>query len=243
MSLVAGISMLAIATVVPVMAQTSDTANVNVDVQDFFTIDLATDADGVGADGGSPCAGSAANAEDLTPAISGIVSITCSAEVDLLVDSNSNGGFQVTNYFDDNAGARLGVLVISGGTETVAADVIADSGTVIPDSQAANQDITSSTATGVNITVVEANTTAAMYGADEVTQWGAQAGGATLASNDTLYGEPIGNSIAAAGRVISDTDTLQTSQMSVNVQVVVGAADDQRTGVYSGVLIFSGSVL
>jgi hypothetical protein len=242
-ALSAGVAMLAMATVVPVMAQTSgsDDSDINVDVNDYLAFSIANVAADctAAADGNCPF-GSGAAAAGLASAGSNAFEISGDGTGDvtavfteLETTTNSTDGYNVTAHADD-AGTRTNALLRSGGTGGNLPDEIVDSLGTIETAQAANDALVTASATGLALRVIDTTTSAILREADEDTQWGEDdTTGALWAAL------PLGDGNA---EILYDTTTYSDAATTALVNWFVGAPSSQQTGTYSGTVTFTASV-
>ncbi|MGE3340401.1 MAG: hypothetical protein AB7J46_00435 [Candidatus Altimarinota bacterium] len=239
-ALSAGTALLAMATVVPVMAQTSGSqdSDVNVDVNDYLTFAIANPAAADEPNGDQPF-GAGAEITDLTSSGSNAFAITGSfgspVFTELATTTNSTDGYNVTAYAS-SADSRTAALCLNGTVDCSAdpADQIPDSLTVLAALQAANESLTTASDTGLALRVTDANTSAIIREADEDTQWGDGDAGTAL-----WAALPIGVGAAA---VAYDTDTYSSTTTTAYINWFVGVASSQQTGTYSGTVTFTASV-
>lgn len=240
----AGVAMLAMATVVPVLAQTSGSqdSDVNVDVNDYLTFAIANTASGDEPSGDQPF-GAGAQITDLTStgnnAFQKSGSLGSPVYTQLATTTNSTDGYNVTAYAS-NAGGRTDALLRSGGTGGNAADQIADSLTALAAAQAANDDLDTAADTGLAFRVIDASTSAIVREADEDTQWGATDDDLEVGADQALWASlPLGSGAAA---VAYDTTTYSDTTTTAYVNWFVGVDSSQQTGTYSGTVTFTAAV-
>lgn len=242
-ALSAGVAMLAMATVVPVMAQTegSDDSEINVDVNDYLAFSIANVAADctAAADGNCPF-GAGAAAASLASAGANAFEISGDATGDiqavfteLETTTNSTDGYNVTAYAT-NGDARTNALLRSGGTPGNAADEIVDSLGTIETAQAANDALVTASATGLALRVIDATTSSILREADEDTQWGDGDDGTAL-----WAALPLGEGNA---EILYDTTTYSDDATTALINWFVGAPSSQQTGSYSGTVTFTASV-
>jgi len=177
LSALAGVAMIAVATIVPVMAQSSGTStpDVVVDVNDFLTFSIGNESGNcVNTPGGECPFGLAGGAVDLT-STGDNASAFATSKTTLTTLTNSTDGYNVTAFAIDT-GSRTAPFLRGGGTGGTAIDQITDTVTLITAAQAENLD-TLSTAeqdvdTGLAVRLVDLNTAADCRAAQEDTQWG-----------------------------------------------------------------------
>lgn len=234
----AGTALLAMATIVPVMAQTtgSQDSDVNVDVNDYLTFSIANPAAADEPNGDQPF-GAGAEITDLTSTGSNAFAVSGSfgspVFTELETTTNSVDGYNVTAYAS-NAGGRTNTLLRSGGTGGTAADEIADSLTALAATQGANEALTTSTDTGLAFRLTDASTSSIIREADEDTQWGdGDAGTALWASL------PLGS---GAAQIAYDTTTYSSGATTAYINWFVGVDSAQQTGTYNGTVTFTASV-
>jgi len=240
----AGVAMLAMATVVPVLAQTSGTqdSDVNVDVNDYLTFAIANPAAGDEPNGDQPF-GAGSEITDLTStglnAFQKSGSLGSPVYTQLATTTNSTDGYNVTAYASD-AGSRTDILLRTGGTGGNAADQIADSVAALAAAQAANDTLDTAVDTGLAFRVIDASTSAILREADEDTQWGATDDDLEDGADQALWASlPLGDANAA---VAFDTDTYSATTTTAYINWFVGVASTQQTGTYSGTVTFTAAV-
>lgn len=240
-ALSAGVALFALATVVPVLAQTtgSQSSDVNVDVNDYLTFAIANPAaDCTAAAGGNCPFGSGAAATDLTSTGSN-ASAFAAAMTQLAATTNSADGYNVTAYAS-NAGSRTTTLLRSGGTGGTAADQITDSVGALETAQGANQALTTTTDTGLAFRLTDANTSSILRETEEDDQWGTSDNNAGVGAAQALWASPPLGSGAA--ETMYATGTFSSSTTTAYINWFVGVASTQQTGTYSGQVTFTASV-
>lgn len=240
-ALAAGITLVAMATVVPAWAQTSDTATTNVEVDSFleFAIQNPGNADTT-PDTGDECDdaaygdcpfGSGASQTVLANQ-SGYASAFSAEDTILRLRTNNTAGAQVTAY-GDNGGVNGSNCLVAG------TDVITDSIADLTASQAANDSSNPvvDTETGLAFRLLDTGTATALRGTDEDTQWGT---GDTNGTNALWAASPI---LVGNARVIYDTDAEQTSDVLAVITYFAGVANTQPAGNYTCTANYTASTL
>jgi len=243
-ALSAGMAMLAMATIVPVMAQAteSDTSDVNVDVNDFLTFAIGNIAGNCAVAAGGDCPfGSGAGANQLTSLGSYDFSFA-DATTQLVATTNSADGYNVLAFADDTD-TRTDALLRSGGDAGTAADLIEDTVQVLQPTQGDNAPLAKTgpgdfTDTGLAFRVTNASTSAILREADEDSQWGT-----TDDDEETLTAQALWASLPlGAGVIAYDTDTYSSGSTTAFINWFVGIASTQQTGTYNGTVTFTAAV-
>lgn len=256
LALSSGAALVLMATVVPVMAQTttdSESPTVDVAVDNFILFDIANTSGDCSTTAGGDCPFGTGGLTSLTPTAAGNDTATY-ASSDLETTTNSNDGYRITAYAADT-GSRTNTMLISGGTGGTAVDEIADSVAAVdntnPQQAQSALDTTASgavdgsdTDTGVAFRVLETGTDNwnAEEGAscattpadcDEDEQWGPDTA--------KLYASfPLGSGNA---ELIFDDTAYSSTARSVLVEWFIGVDSTQQVGTYTGTATFTAEVL
>jgi len=239
----AGVAMLAMATIVPVMAQTSDAASpdVNVKVNDYLTFAIGNPAADCTLAAGGDCPFGGTGVTSLTPVSSANVFKYGSADgstTRLDTTTNSTDGYNVTAYATD-PDSRTQTLCLTGTLNcfTTSGAQITDSVTRLPTAQAANDTLVEASDTGLafRLQSTGAGTDVIVHGADEDTQWGNNDLAAALWAS-----LPLGS---GAAKMVYDTDLAYNGPLSsAFVDWFVGVASTQQAGNYNGTVTFTAAV-
>lgn len=231
-ALAAGITLVAMATVVPAWAQTSDTATTNVEVDSFLEFAIQNPSADCTATAGGDCPFGSLASQTILTNQAGYDSEFSAANTVLRLRTNNTAGAQVTAY-GTNGGVNGSNCLVAG------TDVITDSIADLTASQAANDSSNPAvdTETGLAFRLLDTGTAAALRGADEDTQWGT---GDTNGTDALWAAFPI---LVGNAQVIYDTDTEQTSNVDAVIQYFAGVAGTQPAGNYSCVANYTASTL
>lgn len=221
---VGGVGLVAVATVVPVLAQTSDSAQTDVDVASFLEFAISNTSADCNATAGGDCPfGTNDQASETSlDNTSGYASSFSTANTSLQLRTNNVGGAQVTAH-GTNGAVDASNCLVSGSVP------ITDSITDLAGSQAANDsaDPVTDEDTGLAFRLLDAGTAADLREADEDTQWGT----GDVNGTDALWASfPMTSGNA---EVIFDTTTEQTMNVLGIIQYFVGVASSQPAGNYS----------
>jgi|CXWL01.1.fsa_nt_gi hypothetical protein len=242
-ALAAGITMLAMATIVPVMAQTtdSDSSSVNANVTDYITFAIVAGSSPFGSGSGTTLSPTSDDDFDISSSDEAGTDVTATYS-QLQATTNSTNGYTVEAY-SLNADSRTHVLLRSGGAGGTLADNIIDTVSRLVTAQGANDStfdvITPATDRGVAFRLSDASTSAILREADEDTQWGAtdDITDITPASDQALWAAPgIGS---GAEEIVYDTTTYAAAATNAYIDWFVGVTNTQRAGDYSGTVTFT----
>ena len=245
-ALTAGLALIFMATIVPVMAQSSgaSTPDVAVDVNDYLTFSISNASGDCGATSGGECPfKTGSGAVDLI-STGANASAFASSKTLLSTTTNSTDGYSVT-AFAVNTGTRTTALLRTGGAGGTASDQIADTVTEIANAQAENLD-TLTTAeqavdTGLAIRLTDATTSGVCREAQEDTQWGTgddnNGAGAAQANWAKL-------AVAAAdqGDTVYSCTGYSAGATTGSIDYFVGVTSTQRTGIYDAKVTFTSTV-
>lgn len=232
-ALAAGASLIAMATVVPAMAQEEATTDVSIDSFLEFAINN-TSADCTTTPlGDCPFGSNGETSETSLDNTSGFAGADSAADTVLRLRTNNTDGAEVVAFATNGGADNDECLVTSGG------DVIPDLAATAAGDGIANTttDPDGNSITGLSFRLTSTGTSTELYGAgDEVTMWGSDdtVPNALWASFPMLLGNAVN---------IYDTATEQTSDVLANITYFIGVDAGQAAGDYSCTANYQASVL
>ncbi|MDP2691879.1 MAG: hypothetical protein Q8O95_05785 [bacterium] len=224
----AGISLVALATIVPAFAQTTQSPATEVEVPTFLELSLENASADCTATAGGDCPfGKNDQASKVSlNNTSGYASSFSPADTLLGLRTNITNGANVTAHFTNTAAAADCL--------DNATDFITDSVSDVADAQAANDGtgLVAATETGLALRLTDATTNVALRGADEDTQWG---------TTDTEGATALWGAVPPDGspQVVFDTAVEQTVKINANLDYFIGVAGSQPAGLYACTVIYT----